>query len=54
MNAKRCKQIRKALKAQGIDVRHTEYRRTGTARIYTQSLVPSCGRAIYRAAKVSA
>ena len=59
MNAKKVKQIRKDLRARGIDFREVEYshldhyHKTGSRTIRTEQwfLVPHCGRAIYQQAK---
>lgn len=66
MNAKKAKRIRKALKQQGIDVRQCVYVErnqhivtskdilsnvNGRTTAQTNYLVPSCGRALYKAIK---
>ena len=52
MNAKRCKELRRNLRQQGVDPRDVEYHQVRTWRYQgTRTLVPHCGRAVYRAAK---
>lgn len=53
MNAKRCKELRRNLRdRQGIDAREVEYHQTRTWRYQgTRTLNPTCGRAVYQAAK---
>lgn len=48
MNAKRCKELRRNLREQGIAVGEVRYRRLITGVII---LDPRCGRAVYQAAK---
>ena len=52
MNAKRCKEIRRNLRQQGVDPREVDYYQTRTWRYRgTITLAPTCGRAVYKAAK---
>lgn len=48
MNAKRCKELRRNLREQGIAVGEVRYR---TSRWGVIFLDPRCGRAVYQAAK---
>lgn len=53
MNAKRCKELRRNLRQQGVDPREVEYKqyRTRGYQIGTRELKSTCGRAVYQAAK---
>lgn len=58
MNVKRCKELRRNLREQGIAVGEVRYlqptrRGIGSVRVPfgTRTLDPRCGRAVYRAAK---
>lgn len=55
MNAKRCKELRRNLRQQGVDPREVAYngqRARARGRVYdTLRLDPACGRTVYRAAK---
>lgn len=48
MNAKRCKELRRNLRQQGVDPREVDYRQTRKGGIV---LYHDCGRAVYKAAK---